>query len=221
MNSRATGTRLGVRMRWLVGLLCGLMVVGWSGLVAGQTLPQIVQVEESWELVVTAPDPDSSGPQVTTVISPVGGVAWVHAAFDLNGQSLPDFTPGGLQLQTWKDELPLGYRQYPNPSVMATTGERVTWTQAMTFDGGDLTFEIRNGHSTTWGEFGGQGYLKASSATELQNLNGYDPAVSVANSGVGYAANRVESLILKKVRVTLATGETLEDTTERVVYPVE
>ena len=195
-----------------------LIVVGWATLAAGQTAPHVVQVEEQWELVVATPDPDSSGPQVTTVISPVGNVTGVHAALELNQQSLPEFTPGGLQLQVWTNELPLAYRQFPAPAVMATPGEHVVWTQSLVLSDGKLTFEIRDGQSASWGSFGGQGYLKAAVCTELDSLNQYDPAVSVANSGVGYAANRVQSLVLKGVRVTLSTGEVLEDNTARVVH---
>lgn len=195
-----------------------LIVVGWATLAAGQSTPEVVQVEEQWELVVATPEPDRSGPQVTTVISPVGHVGGIHAAFELNQQSLPEFTPGGLQLQVWNNEMPLAYCRFPSPVVMATADEQVVWTQTLTLSDGKLTFEIRNGQSTSWGRFGGQGYLKASVSTELENLNQYDPAVSVANSGVGYAANRVQSLVLKSVRRTLSTGEVLEDTTARVVY---
>ena len=88
---------------------------------------------------------------------------------------------------------------------MATPGERVTWTQTMTLTrGGEaivLTFEIINGQSTSWGRFGGQGYLRSSVATELQSLNGYNPRLSVLNSSVGYAANRVQSLAIREVRL--------------------
>jgi hypothetical protein len=88
----------------------------------------------------------------------------------------------------------------------------------MEIAGSFLLFEITNGSSTTWGSFGGQGYLKASVPTTLANLNTYNPDVSVQNSGVSYAANRVESLTLKGVRLFLSTEEQLNDTTSRIVY---
>jgi len=53
----------------------------------------------------------------------------------------------------------------------------------------------------------------------LPNLNGYDPNASVQNSGVGFASNRVQSLVLKAVRLVTSTGEVLQDTTLRPVYP--
>jgi hypothetical protein len=100
---------------------------------------------------------------------------------------------------------------------MATRDEVVCWTQSMRLHGESLTFEIKDGTSTTWGEFGGEHGLKSTRDTELANLNGYDPDVSVANSGTGYASNRVASLTLKRVRITFDNGDVVVDETARVV----
>lgn len=178
----------------------------------------LVGIEEDWELIVASPDPNSTAPQVSCTISPLSHVDSIHAAFELNHQSQPEFTAGGLQLQVWNDEQPLGSRKFPNPGVLATDAEVVRWTQSLSLEGGVLTFAITDGTSTTWGNFGGQGYLTADLSTDLTSLNGYDPEISVRNSGVAYAGNRVMSLVLKRVRATLSTGEVLEDTTERVVH---
>lgn len=178
----------------------------------------LVVVEEDWELIVASPDPNSTAPQISCTISPLSHVNSIHAAFELNHQSQPEFTAGGLQLQIWNDEQPLGSRKFPNPGVLSTDGEVVRWTQSLSLAGGVLTFAIKDGSSTTWGDFGGQGYLNASLVTDLPNLNGYDPAISAKNSGVAYAGNRVTSLILKRVRATLSNGEVVEDPTERVVH---
>ena len=61
--------------------------------------------------------------------------------------------------------------------------------------------------------------MKISQTTSLSSLNAYRPEVSVANSGVGFAANRVERLVLKEVRYYSAQGLLSRDTSERVVYP--
>ena len=169
-------------------------------------------------MVVGTPDSGSVAPQVVSVISPVGNVGSVYATFEVNHQSLPEFIPGGLQLQTWHDELPEASRKYPNGTVMGTSGETVCWTQCMQLGDGSLTFEIIDGDSTTWGTFGGQGYLKATEDSTLTSLNGYNPEVSVNNSGINYAANRVQSLVLRRVRLVTSTGEVLEDDTVRTVY---
>jgi len=179
----------------------------------------VVRVEEEWELVVATPDSNSDGPQITCVMSPLGHVASLHAVFDLNHQSLPSFTPGGLQLQAWSGEWPVSQRKFPDTSVMAHAGETVCWTQSLEIVEGNLVMEITDGSSTTWGSFGGQGYLKTTVDTTLADLNAYDPAVSIAHSGVGYAANRVQSLVLKAVRLTTSTGEVLvQDDYPRTIY---
>jgi hypothetical protein len=101
---------------------------------------------------------------------------------------------------------------------MSHADEVVRWTQAMQLDGNVLVFEVVDGSSTTWGSFGGEGYLRATVDTDLPHLNGYAPEASVNGSGVGFAANRVHHLVLKRVRVFLSNGEVLEDSTERVVF---
>ncbi len=178
----------------------------------------IVRVEQDWKLVVTTPDVNSCGPQVSTVLSPVNHVQWRHMTFEINHQSVPNFVAGGMQLQTWWGESPIGSHKFPNPSVMSTDNETVEWTQCMEFDSGNLEFEIINGTSTTWGNFGGQGYLKATVPTYLNDLNAYSTNTSVENSGVVFASNVVGTLVLKRVRTYRADGQMQEDATPRVVF---
>ncbi|MBI2480844.1 MAG: hypothetical protein HYV60_20120 [Planctomycetia bacterium] len=58
----------------------------------------VVRIEEDWELVVASPDSNSTAPQVSCTISPLSHVDSIHAAFELNHQSQPEFSAGGLQL---------------------------------------------------------------------------------------------------------------------------
>ena len=190
----------------------------WTVAQAQDSGTTIVRVEEEWELVVGEPHANSSAPQVVCVFSPLGHLQSCHATFELNHQTLPDSVAGGLQLQTWNGESPLRSRKFPNPALLAQPGETIRWTQVMEVGDGAVSFEITGGSSTTWGSFGGQGYLKASVPSYLTNLNGYDPSVSTSNSGVGYAANLVTSLVLKKIRVVTSDGQVIEDATVRVVH---
>lgn len=205
------------RRVWLA-LLAGLVLFSWNSTLLAVTVPQVVRVEEDWELKVATPDADNDAPQVSCVISPVADLDSVHAALLLNHQTLPDYVAGGVQLQVWNGESPRAYHRYSDTDVMSQPDETVTWTQTMKLQEGLLTFEVVNGRSATWGEFGDQGLLKSSVASSLANLNGYDPAVSVRESGVDFAGNRVKSLVLKKVRLVLADGQVLEDDTPRVVH---
>lgn len=178
----------------------------------------IVRIEEDWELVVKEPDPSTQAPQVTCATSPVGDVDSVYAALTINHKTLPDFEAGGLQLQVWNGSSEVSSAKFPHDELLGTDGETVTWTLAMRVEGGQLHFDIPAGQSTTWGSLG-QGNMSQSVPTDLTNLNGYDPSVSVANSGVGFAGNRVTSLKLKAVRAYSAEGLVSEDTNPKVVYP--
>ena len=121
-------------------------------------------------------------------------------------------------MQVWDDEIELSNRQHPNGYLMQESGETVTWTQSMAIEEGALTFDISGGSSSTWNGFGGEGFLRATVNTALENLDSYNPAVSVANSGVSYAANRVTSLTLKRVRYYMSDDQVVSDDTERVVH---
>jgi hypothetical protein len=204
------------RTHFRFAVLCGA-ALAWCGVVDanGQT---IVRVEEDWELVVATPDQNSNSPQVTCAISPFGHTDSVHAIFDLNHNSQPEFVPGGLQLQTWNDESPIESHFFSNGGVLSQADETVTWTQTMTLGDNEVTFAVEQGNSSTWGQFGGDGQLECTVSLTLSNLNDYSADVSVQNSGVGFASNRVHSLVLKRVRLVTSTGEVVEDNTPRVVH---
>jgi hypothetical protein len=214
--------RLDVRTAraWLVGFGLAVAFVAGHRLAIGEDGGfEIVRIEEDWELVLGEPDVANVAPQVTTTLSPTGDLNGYYVAFELNHQSQPDFAPGGLQLQLWNGEEYVSSHKRPGAECLAHQGEIVRWTQTAAVEEGGLAFEITHGSSTTWGDFGGQGYLKAFIAGGVGNLNEYRSAVSVANSGVGFAGNRVVSLTLKRVRAFLADGRMVEDTAERPVHP--
>jgi hypothetical protein len=127
-------------------------------------------------------------------------------AFDINHRTQPNYGSGGMQIQAWDGENLVFHQDSPDNSWLQHAGETVRWTQSMQLQEGKLVFEIADGTSTTWGTFGGQGYLKLSVDTCLTHLGGYRASVTVANSGVGYAANRVSQLVLKEIRVYTANG---------------
>jgi hypothetical protein len=202
----------------LAGIACtfGLAL---TGAVAADT--DIVKVEEDWELVVKQPDLTTVSPQVTCIISPHGNADGLFAAFNLNHKSYPTWEPGGLQLQLWNGSTPMTGYNFPRNELLNTADEVVRWTQSMAVTGPLLKFEIKNGSSTTWGSFGGQGFLTASVEAAVENLNNYSPNVSTTNSGISYAANRVTSLKLLKVRAHNRLGTVVEDDDVKVVFEHE
>ncbi|MBW3600317.1 MAG: hypothetical protein KY475_23995 [Planctomycetes bacterium] len=200
----------------VTAMMWGAMAVAPGG-AAAETL-YVVRVEEDWELVLGNPDPTVDAPQVTCTISPGADAEGMYAAIELNHRSQPSFAAGGIQLQVWNGESLLNATSFNTNAELATADETVRWTQTMTVSGGNLVFEVVNGASSTWGAFGGQGYLKTIVASPLANLNAYHPDVSVQSSGVGYAGNRVQSLVLREVRWVLSDGAVLTESTDRVVH---
>jgi hypothetical protein len=179
----------------------------------------ILRVEEDWELVIGTPNPNSVSPQITCVFAPTGNFNSLSGVFELNHQSQPKFAVGGLHIHVWKGEFPLTIKSSHGLNVMSHGNETVRWTQAMTLVNGHLVVEVSDGTSTTWGAFGNDGNLKTTAPTTLVNLNTYNPQFSVDNSGVGYAAHRVKSLVLKRIRLIAADGNVSEDSNARTVFP--
>jgi len=202
----------------LAGIACSF-AFALSTAVAADT--DIVRIEEDWELVVKQPDVTTVSPQVTCVISPFAHANGLFAAFNLNHKSYPVWEPGGLQLQLWNGDAPMTGYNFPQNHLLNSADESVTWTQTMEVQGGQLKFEVVNGDSSTWGKFGGQGYLRATVTSPVEDLNNYSSDVTVANSGISYAANRVTSLKLLKVRAHNRRGDVVEDSAAKVVFEHE
>ncbi len=206
--------------RWTQKIFCLtlalLAAVAMPGVSHGQG--SVDRIEEDWELIVGEPDAGTNAPQVTCMMSPTDGDDALYATFELNYQSSPDFVAGGMQLQTWNYEYSLCTHKFPDGAQMSSENETVTWTQRMELEQCTLRFEILNGNSATWGNFGGQGYLRANADSCYGSLSGYSPATSVANSGVSYAANRVVKLVLKEVRYYSGSQLLYTDSTDRIAW---
>ena len=199
-------------MFWAVGVVLGVLGVGLP-----TTAQEVVRVEEDWELVLGEPDPVMVGPQVTTTMSPTENLDGVYFTFEINHRSAPWWTPGGLTIHQWSGEARVQSFDRSDRSVMQTSGETVQWTQILSVDGTNLTFQIKNGSSTTWGPFGYSNMFKLRT-TWSGGLDGYSPDLSVAQSGAAFAGNRVQLLRITQVRLTLSNGQTLTDSTPRIAH---
>jgi hypothetical protein len=184
-------------------------------------LPNVTRIEEDWELVIAAPSPNSDAPQITCTVSPLRDVDSFHATFIVNNHDVPTFAAGGLQMQAWNGKTLLASKRAPNQAVLATPGETIRWTQVMRLTDDGLQFQVVNGSSTTWGNFGNDWTLQTTVDAGLANLNGYSPDISAQQSGVSYAGNRVQSLTLKRVRAYSANGLLGTDIKPRVVHSLD
>jgi hypothetical protein len=178
----------------------------------------IDQIEEDWELVVQEPDTSTQAPQVTCVTSPRANIDGVYAMFTLNHRTFTSFSAGGMQLQIWNGDNPITRKSASKGILLTNNDETIRWTTRIKVDNGQLTFEIVNGSSTTWGNFGSSGTLRLSVYTSLDDLNDYSPTVSQNNSEIGYASNRVTSLTLKRFRAFANNSLIGEDSTPRIVH---
>lgn len=200
----------------LARTLVAFCLVAMSATAYAQSGPPITRIEEDWVVEIGEPAAEEEAPQITTVISPNSGLDGVYAVFELNHSTLPDYSAGGMQLQLWDGENDLDHKSPTANALLSTIGEQVCYTSVMSLRNGSLRFSIRNGTSTTWGTFGSNGQLLTSVASNLTSLSDYNPAVSVRNSKVGFAANRVTKLALKQVRYYSNGTLVTTDSTERV-----
>jgi hypothetical protein len=197
----------------------------WAGclvllplLSAASFAQDIVHVEEDWQLVLGQPDPNTVGPQVATTMSPFGDINSTFFTFEINHRSAPYWTPGGLTIHQWSGDWRIQSYDRTDRTVMDSNNETVTWTQILDVQNGWLSFQVKNGSSTTWGPFGYSNMFKLWTSWGVNNINAYTPDVSISQSGVAYAGNRVQSLKIKAIRVKLSDGTSYTDNTERTVH---
>ena len=189
-----------------------MVLIAASGVSRAQSPIGVARVEEDWQLVVSEPDTNDNSPQITCVISP-SVLSNGYAALDMNFYSQPDYSPGGIQLHVWSPSTPMLVTNSSVTGMLQNQNETVTWTTRMSLSNNQLTFSVVNGQSTSWGQFGVKGKLNLSVGANLTDLSAYDPSVSLKNSGVPYASNRVTSLTLKAVRWYSASGVLLQQNT--------
>jgi hypothetical protein len=173
------------------------------------------KIEEDWKVVIATADPDATGPQLTSCMSPVSDGSTPFVAFDLNYCDYPSIQPGGVQIKVYSGGN-VSDSATQSGAAFQTAGETITWTQRMNLDtsSSQITYKVINGQSTTWGQFGyGQGLGSVRFNTSLTDLGAYDPNTSVAKSGAGWESDHVTSMTLVCVRyysggVLIATDNT-------------
>ncbi len=176
----------------------------------------IVRVEEDWQLVLNEPDVDTNAPQFHTAMSPYEHMDQEYAQALWNYRELPEFEPGGLQLELWHGEDDLVQRGVGDQSL-GRDAETITWTQRLEAGDGAVRFQVLNGRSQSWGRFGGAA-MAVAAASGVPSLNAYSPSVSKDNSAITFGAHRVNLLVITEVRRYSAAGLVSVDRTRRVVY---
>ncbi len=169
----------------------------------------IVQIEEHWELSIGEPDTQLSAPQATMAMSPQADLDGQYFLFSINHRNVPDYEPGGLQVQLWDADDAIATESL-NAGPIDQSNDTIRWVQRLKVEAGTLSFEVNDGSSSSWGSFSGEESLALSTPTSLVNLNAYRPAISLGESQVGYAGNRVRHLLLSKLVWVTDDGQTHE-----------
>lgn len=179
----------------------------------------IDRVEEDWELVVRSTDVLAAGPQITTTMCPGPVEDHPDVNFNLNYRELEAFSAGGLQIQVFdgRDHIAVASSR---TEVLQTDNEKITWTQRLSLAGGSVAYEVRAGHSTTWGDFGGED-LSVSFASDLADLRGYKPEISRSKSAVSWQSDHVASMRLLEVRYFVGGNLVSTDSSPRTVIPAK
>jgi hypothetical protein len=211
-----------VRARPVMVLSSGalLAMLLFSMPLAADEPPNVMRVEEDWEVVLNEPNLDMDAPQFHTVCAPFSNLDFFYLQVCWNYREQSEFAAGGLQLIAWAGDWCVGQKSYREDGL-STTAETITWTQAINTNGNVLTFEVLNGCSQTWGSFGGS-ETSLSGHVGIPDLNAYSTDFSVSNSWVSYGANRVNLLRIKEVRRYDGEGHLVSrDQTPRIVYELQ
>jgi hypothetical protein len=179
----------------------------------------ILRIEEDWEIVLTDPVDDLQVPQFHTVMSPYAGQDSTYFQVSWNYRDEPDFQAGGLQLQVWSGEDHYASRDV-DAGGLSSSAETVSWTQSLALDSNHLTFAVSNGHSSSWGDFGGES-MTVRLNRAMHSLDNYSTDISAAGSWVTYGTNRVVRLQISAVRIYDENGLLSQSNSPRVIYQYE
>lgn len=183
----------------------------------GDDPPAIDRIEEDWRLIVRNADVPAAGPQITTTMSPGPAIAHPDINFNLNYRDGERVLAGGLQVAVFQNSQLLGSVE-SGSAVLSRDNETITWTQRMQLSDEAITYRVIAGHSTTWGDFGGDD-LGITFASGLSDLGEYSPTYSTSKSGIGWQADHVDSMTLVSVRYFAGNTLVSTDSTEKVVHP--
>lgn len=198
----------------VAGLVCVGALVLSTHCVSG-TEPVITRVEEDWVLVVRNPNVAKTAPQLLNVISPVPDLSNVHAILEVNHSTQPEFSAGGLQLQGWNGDALTQFHRGAPEGALRFDSETIRYTLRMEIRDGQLTVEVINGRSDSWGAFGGKGFLKTQMQCGVKDLRQYSPQFSADQSRVSYGGQRVDRFYLDRTRYFSDSTLIRQDDTDR------
>ncbi|HBJ38940.1 MAG TPA: hypothetical protein DDZ51_30170 [Planctomycetaceae bacterium] len=167
-------------------------------------------IEEDWELSVTEPKPLIHSPQLSFYLTPDKTQADIYFQLQINHAAREGFNGGGFMVTAIRNDLAYDEARSTFRDPLSADGEQIRWTSAMAVIDGSLLFAIKDGTGTHWGNFGGPEYILKMPANSIQSLQNYSPLHSVESMDIGFGANRVRSVLLKKSRAYYTDGKVSE-----------
>jgi len=194
----------------ILGLVfcCGTAAVGSP--VAQSAEPYVYMIEEDWELTLTEPKPLIHSPQLSFYLTPDKTQAEIYFQLQINHAAREGFTGGGFMVTAIRDDAAYDEARSDFRDPLSAEGEQIRWTSAMAVIDGSLLFAIKDGVGTHWGSFGGPEYILRMPAGSIHSLKNYSPWHSIESIDIGFGANRVNSLVLKKARAYYSDGNMVE-----------
>lgn len=174
-----------------------------EGALAGEPWTRI---EEDWELQINEPDQLANCPQLTVYLTPDRDRLDTYFQLQLNHAADENFSGGGFRVSALQNDWPVDEARSQTRALLNVDDDVIKWTSVMAVQNGEILFAIKNGHSQSWGTFGGPEYLLRMPSEGLDDLSRYTPLQSAEDVDIGFGSNRVPSLILKRVRAYRADG---------------
>jgi hypothetical protein len=190
-------------VRWRIVALAGTLAVRAAPVLVPAEEPAapaspVTRIEEDWVLWVYQPNGALFSPQFHTVMSPVDDLNSYYFQVTWNYRELPDFAPGGFQVQSWHNDTDLASHDVNNQEL-SRSAEIITWTQVLETNGNQIAFSLVNGRSATWGSFDHPRTTIVQDGS-VSDLESYSPDLSIQNACITYGQNRVYVLRIREIR---------------------
>lgn len=168
--------------------------------------PRLFLVEEDWELVINEPEAAINSPQIAFFLYPDATDENCYFQLQMNYAAEDGYSSGGFRVGAFSNELPVDEERSRVIETLAWDNDRISWTSAMAVFDGKLMYALKDGQGLQWGSFGGPEYLVEMDDQDLNALDHYSPQKSLESVDIGFGANRVASIKLKRVRLKYTDG---------------
>lgn len=187
------------------GLAALLLFVGATGVQASRAA-DIYRIEEDWEMVVNEPDSSIHSPQLTFFLAPNPANPDRYFQLQLNHAVEHEFSGGGFHVVAAEGSQHLDSVRSSTYQPLVSHDQTVRWTSVMTAHGDSVYYHVKNGYAADWGSFGGYWTAVRMAAEGTQHFNDYDLSRSLEMIDIGFGGNRVDSLVLRNVRLYRTDG---------------